>query len=489
MSATEPRGRRIRALAARKLRWLLAGVLLAAAVAGPATAPSSARDSRRPANHPVRHHKRHRRHHKRHRHKHPAKPQPPAAPSLKPGAPDPSFGVGGTATVSVGSWAAAAAAVVQPDGKIVTAGETGLGGRYGFVSTRMDTDGRLDPSYGKGGVATPSVSGDSGANALVLQPDGKIILAGSATVGNVLSFAAVRLLPNGLADPTFGHGGLVTVPIGSSSIVTAVALQPDGRIVLGGTAMDGHVAFAAARLNPNGSLDRSFGSGGVEVLGPVAAAWGMTLQPDGSIVLAGETGGLLGLQSLAAIISPETALLPGNLTSSLLNLGTQYMAARLLPSGRPDPSFGNGGIVTLPIGGTATAFAVAPQAGGRIVLAGDAFSDRVLTVAVRLLPSGAIDHSFGAGGVEALPLWQGVNAATAEPSGDLVMASVGDTVTRLTPEGLPDPSFGRNGTVTLSSNPKAAANGVTVAPGDKLILSGATTVGGRIVLTVMRLGG
>ncbi len=371
--------------------------------------------------------------------------------------------------------------MVQPDGRIVSGGETEIDGTYKFVATRMLIDGKLDPSFGSGGVTLPH---EGGANAIALQPDGKIVLAGSSGAGNSLAFTAVRLLPDGSVDTSFGSGGIATIPIGFAAIANAIAIQPDGKIVLGGTAWNGHLAFAAARLNPDGSIDRSFGTDGVTVLPPDATNWAMTLNPDGTIVLAGQTDSLF--DSLSALV--PAALLPGSL-QAVLGYGRQFITARLLPNGTPDPSFGNDGIVTVPIDATAIAFGVAHDQSGRVVVVGNSFSDRVLAVAVRLLPNGALDPSFGTGGVDRLPLYEGVNAGAVEPNGDMILAGVGATVIRLLPNGQPDPAFGSGGTVTVPSGGGAAANGVTVAPNQRLILSGSITVAGRLELAVMRIGG
>lgn len=435
---------------------------------------------------PTHHRRHHPTHHRRHHPTHHRRPSGPKVPSLTPGELDPSFGTGGVVTTAFGNWAVAGAAAIQPDGKVVTAGETTVGGKNEFISTRMEPDGALDPTYGLGGIAVPQFAGSSGANAIALEPDGKIILAGASTVGNVQSFAVVRLDPNGSLDQTFGHGGLAAVRIGSASIANAVALQPDGKIVVGGTALDGGLRFAAARLNLDGSIDQTFGSGGVAELGPPAVDWGMSLQRNGDIVLAGETGGQTGLQSLTSLLAPELTIVPGSLLETVTSYGQEYMAARLGPDGRLDPGFGNGGFVTLPIDASAVAFAVSSLANGDTVLAGNAFTNRIVTVLARLLPSGALDGSYGTGGLLTLPLTQGVNAITARRNGETVVAGVGTTVFELTASGVLDHNFGVGGIATASGG---AANGVTLAPHNRIVLAGASSIGGRTVLSVTRIGG
>jgi uncharacterized delta-60 repeat protein len=431
--------------------------------------------------------KHHSRHHRKHRRKQPPATPRPAIPTPRAGTPDLAFGNRGASTVAVGSWAAAGGVAAEPDGSLVTGGETEVDGRYELISTRMRADGTMDRTYGSDGVAMPPIPGPSGANAVAIQPDGKILLAGAATAGVIPSFAVVRLLSNGSLDPTFGDGGITRITIGSDADATAIAIQPDGKIVVGGTSLDGQFSFAAARLNPDGTLDRSFGAGGVTVVRQVAVAWGMTLERSGDIVLAGETGGLLGLASSLAVLSPETALRPPAVTTPALALGTQYMAARLLPNGALDPGFGSGGIVNVPIGMSAIAFAVAAQPDGKILLTGNAFTDKVLASTVRLLPSGSLDRTFGSGGIASLVEPNGINAIAVRPRGAIYLAGVGATVIGLQPDGSLDPAFGTGGIATFPVGSSAAANAIALAPHNTLALSGAATVGGRLTIAVLRV--
>jgi uncharacterized delta-60 repeat protein len=381
------------------------------------------------------------------------------------GALDPSFGDGGKgySALALGSWAAATAVKLQPDGKIVTAGEEQLAsGARVMVSTRLNPDGTRDRAYGDGGVAAVEVGGSAGANAIAIQPDGKIVLAGEGN-GGAMDFAAARLEPDGTLDPTFGNGGIVTVPIGSAAMANAVQIQPDGKIVLGGTATSGHNEFAAARLNPDGSLDRSFGPGGTTTLPQTAAAWGMVLQPDGKIVLAGQES----------------------------SAGTQvYMAARLLASGAPDWSFGIAGAVGITVGANAYGDALALQQDGRIVLAGSAYTSTSVAAAVRLTPQGWLDRTFGSGGIATVPDWYGVNGTAIQPTdGKIVVAGTGASIVRLNADGSADSTFGSGGLDLLQVGGTGdAANGVAIQPEDgRIVVAGVADIAGRLQLTVMRL--
>lgn len=393
----------------------------------------------------------------------------PAATALaaSSGALDSAFGAAGYTTLPIGSLADAIGVVVQPDGKIVTAGEAQLSnGDTVMFSTRMNGNGTLDTGYGNGGTVSVDINGATGANAVALQPDGKIVLGGTGRDPNTygLAFAAVRLLPNGALDPSFGKGGIVTVPIGVEAIANAVAIEPGGQIVLGGSALQGHAEFAAVRLTASGALDPTFGSSGVSTLSPTAAAWGMVLQPDGAIVLAGQAD----YQNTQA-----------------------YMAARLSPRGTLDPTFGTNGIVTIPIGVKAIGNAVARQADGKIVLAGNAWVNNTgVAATVRLTANGRLDPSFGTSGIATQTLYQAVNAMTIQPDGRIVLAATGTTTLRLNTDGSPDQTFGTNGTVLTQIGTSDAANGVTIEPSDgKVILAGCATLNNHVDVSVIRLQG
>lgn len=390
-------------------------------------------------------------------------PEPAVAGSI-----DPTFGSGGFSTVAVGTWAGAVSAVIQSDHKVVSAGQAEIDGTNVIVVTRMNANGSLDSSFGHGGVVIVNPGGgagmDSGAG-MMLQGDGKILLAGSIRYNQTgpLAFAAVRLLPSGALDPAFGSGGIAEVPIGNEAIANAVAIQPDGKIVLGGTALLVHNQFAAVRLNSDGSLDTSFGNGGITTLPPNGGAWGMVLQPNGDIVLGGEQDGVV---------------------------TRNFMVARLLPDGSADPAFGSRGVLPIAIGTSSLATAVALEPDGSILLAGGAFvSNKNVGAAARLLPDGSFDPSFGSNGVATFPD-QTVNAVALDAKDRIVLAGVGETVGRLEPSGSVDRSFGLNGIAHAAAGTNDAANGLAIDPdsGD-ILLGGVSTISGQLELSVARLTG
>lgn len=387
-----------------------------------------------------------------------------AAAAQTPGSLDTGFGSRGVQVGAVGSWTAGVASAVQPDGDIVSVGAATIGGENEVAATRLLPSGAFDRTFGVNGWAVVPIGKSAGANAVAIQPNGDIVIAGTGRnqLSGTLALAAVRLLPTGLLDSSFGAGGIVTVPIGSESIANAVAIQTDGRILVGGTALTDTNHFVAVRLTSSGALDQSFGNQGVELLAPNAAGWGMSLEADGTIVLGG-----------VEVYGGTNA----------------YMAARLLPNGSPDPSFGAGGIVTVPIGTSATGLAVTTQPDGDVVLTGNAIIGSQVAATVRLLPSGALDQSFGTGGVNTVP-GGGVNAIALDANGKIVLAGPGPSAVRINPNGSLDTTFGKGGLAIVSLGVKASANGVVVQPADgKLVLTAAAAISGRITLLDVRLFG
>ena len=129
--------------------------------------------------------------------------------------------------------------VLQPDGKLVVAGASGGPSDYRFALARYLPDGRLDDTFGTGGKVTTDFGSPSfaGAGALVLQPDGKLVAAGGGAPISQLAgtdFVMARYLPDGRLDPTFGTGGRVITDFGGGDIALALVLQPDGKLVAAG---------------------------------------------------------------------------------------------------------------------------------------------------------------------------------------------------------------------------------------------------------------
>jgi uncharacterized delta-60 repeat protein len=208
---------------------------------------------------------------------------------------DTSFNGTGKVTTAIGLGDDSAFALaVQPDGKLVIAGRSYVGSNFDIALARYNPNGTLDTSFnGTGKVTTAIGVGGDSAYALALQPDGKLVAGGDSLNGSQVVIALARYYPNGSLDTSFNGTGKVTTAIGSVAGLNELALQPDGKLVAAGTGNNGpgsQQAFSLARYNLNGSLDASFGSGGkvTTAIGSSSdVAEALVLQPDGRLVAGG----------------------------------------------------------------------------------------------------------------------------------------------------------------------------------------------------------
>ena len=293
---------------------------------------------------------------------------------------DQSFGTNGIATTDLGGRGDQAYdAALLPDGGIVAVGETDAAGiqKQQFALARYTAAGTLNPSFGTGGTVTTDFTGHGDvANAVAVQGDGKIVVAGFAFSSGIDGdFALARYNADGSLDTSFGTGGKVTTDLGTNSDgARAIAIQPDGAIVVVGTAGED---IALARYTTDGKLDATFGTGGKTItdLGFSDVANGVALTPAGQIVIAGYTVGA--------------------------HSNWDFLLARYRSDGTLDSTFGSGGHVTTDVGG-GDDFAenIAVDAQGRIILVGRATSSTILDMAlVRYTADGTPDASFDGDGL------------------------------------------------------------------------------------------
>jgi uncharacterized delta-60 repeat protein len=315
------------------------------------------------------------------------------------GSPDSSFGRGGLVTTVIPGGGGISSMAELADGRIVVAGEAVINGNAYVALARYDTDGSLDASFGTGGLVTTSFPGfsNAGATSMVVQPDGRIVVAGGA--GG--QFALARYDSDGSLDGSFGTNGLVTTsfPGFTGADANTLAVQADGRIVVAGSAVrsDQSGQLALARYDTDGSLDSSFGTGGLVTTSQSPFAYSMAVQSDGRIIVAGGSFALARYDSDGSLDSSfgtgglVTTSFPGFQTAFANSLALQadgrivvvgearmssfvyrYAMARYDSDGRLDGSFGTGGRVTTNFGSDSDANGVAVQADGRIVVAGTA---------------------------------------------------------------------------------------------------------------------
>jgi uncharacterized delta-60 repeat protein len=253
-----------------------------------------------------------------------------------------------------GSDPITSAVAVQPDGNLLVAGElrnaAGLSRSDAFI-TRFYPSGSVDPSFGGNGTVILWLGNFNAARAIAIQPDGKIVIAGYSTwYGGLDEFLVARYLANGQPDNTFGENGsnyrLANFAANASfDNGYALALAPDGKIVVAGTAWNGaRQVWGVARWNGNGTPDASFDGDGKAFLdfGPGSAAYAVLVQPDNRIVLGGKTG------------------------------ANDFALARLLENGAPDASFGpyRNGTNIIDMGGNDSIAALALASNGWIYAAG-----------------------------------------------------------------------------------------------------------------------
>ncbi len=364
------------------------------------------------------------------------------------GAIDTTFGSNGVVLADVSDKSSQANALaVQPDDKVVVAGYSEFGSynpKDRFALARFNADGSLDSSFGSGGKLTTIITSNDMAYAVAVQPDGKIVAAGSSSG----QFALARYNSNGSLDTSFGNNGTTTALVGTGGQANAVRIQPDGKIIAAGYADDSssYQHFALARFNTNGSLDTSFGSAGkvITSISTADSAYGLGIQTNGKIVLGGfgasvngstvtadlaaaryntngaldfsfgslgrtqtnvgggtlDVGYAMAIQLDGKIIVAGGAGL-GNLPGPVFGMvGNSFVAlARFNTNGVPDASFGNNGTVVAEVGASSDyALSLALQSDGKIVVAGASQNGFYQFFAQRYNPDGSVDSSYGNGG-------------------------------------------------------------------------------------------
>ncbi len=329
---------------------------------------------------------------------------------LSDGTIDSTFGNNGYA--SIGDLAAGAYDIaLQPEGKIVIVGSLTLqDGGHSFVA-RFQTNGFLDSSFGENGLTLiPNTHINDAYLRLALEPDGKIIIAGPGVTDDRQTFYSIisRMSANGAFDNSFGDKGRVLNYTNLAEIYeTGLAIQKDGKILLAGHTLgvgDDGEDYVLSRYNPDGTLDDGFGNHsnvitqGVQGLNGHDAPGGITVQPDGKIVVGGTTSGY--------------------------NFIIYAAALRYNANGTLDETFGNEGRTLVAFDGKrAQTYAVLLQPDGKIILSGSAgnTTERDFTLC-RLNSDGTPDSSFATDGKQLTAFDQYATAycATLQTDGKIV---------------------------------------------------------------------
>jgi uncharacterized delta-60 repeat protein len=335
-----------------------------------------------------------------------------------PGDLDTSFGSGGRKTVNFGGIDAARAVLVQPNGRVLAAGGGGPTSSFCVVRLRS-ANGTLDPTFGSAGKRLVDFgTDDESVHGAALQADGKIVLAGDSR----LQPAVVRLKANGALDTTFDGDGKKLFSWGAIGRVTAVVVAPNGKILLGGFSGPEGGNIQIARMKANGALDTTFGTGGIATVDFGGTEFGeaMARQADGRILVAGRSsagGPVVARLRATGVLDPDfggdgRVTLPGggSLSAVLVQPDRNIVVAgnangsatmtvtRLKPDGSLDATFGTGGTTTVAFGSLANPLGgAARQPNGKIVIAGYTQDGEDVAVA-RLNANGSLDPGFGVGG-------------------------------------------------------------------------------------------
>jgi uncharacterized delta-60 repeat protein len=408
------------------------------------------------------------------------------------------------------------ATAIQPDGKVITAGNADST----IAVVRFNVDGSPDNTFGKHGKVIPPSSSIENCSAVIVQPDGKIIIGGFSATSADIDFTLIRFNPDGSFDTTFGTNGIVKTSFGilSDSISTLV-LQPDGKIFAAGfTQSNGASSIAAARYNVDGTLDLTFDDDG-----KATYLFGdgnnfinsSAIQPDGKIVLVGNVNvkdnsdffvvrinqdgspdtsfdgdGIVQTAidvfndgALAVAVQPNGKIVAGGISENGLDF--DFAIVRYNSNGSVDTTFGNQGFVTIQLGPeNDILFSIALQTDGKIVAAGSTFSGKSNDFAlVRYLPDGRLDVSFENDGIIITPASENddsVSSLAVQSDGRIIAAgsslkgtSTDFTVIRYLQNGAVDDSFASNGFLFFDVSDKfASARASVIQPDGKIVLAG-----------------
>jgi len=330
-----------------------------------------------------------------------------------------------------------------------------------FLTPAFAAPGDLDTGFGSGGTVLTEFDQYIFGQIVLVQPDSKIIVAGSITYPGTPAntyFVVLRYNSNGSLDATFGNQGKVFTSILGSDVVKAGALQGDGKIVIGGESGDG---FSVVRYNADGSLDSTFGSSGKITTSlpstPVVQMHALLIQPDGKIVTVGD------------------------------NQGTAIYLLRYNADGTADTSFGSGGKVIsriFPLGNYAATAAL--QTDGKILVGGAAYNDATgLDSAIfRYNTDGTLDNTFDNDGAAVYPVsnrTDSIRKLLIRPDGKIL--SVGRaahntqlliyyTIGVFNANGAPDTSFGSNGFSLTPQAGNTAIEDALLQPDGKIVVGG-----------------
>ncbi len=369
---------------------------------------------------------------------------------------DTSFGTGGVKQLK-GSDGYGRSVAIQKDGKIIIAGDSYTGRR--FLITRISSDGSLDKNFNSTGIVSTRIGNTSDVGrSVVIQPDGKIVVAGESNNGQNYDIALVRYNENGSLDSSFAMDGILTTSIGSSNDYgRSVKIQQDGKIVVAGSSFNGiSYDIALLRYNVDGTLDDDFNGNGI-----LTDSFGshddigrsVTIQQEGKIIIAGD---------------------------SYNGSNIDLTIARYNENGSRDLSFGVEGKIITDFGFDEEAYSVIIQTDGKIILAGSSINDNSNIFVTRYNEDGSLDNSFQANGK--LNLFIGRTnvygkSIALQKDGKIILtgyhSSSGYFLARYNDDGNLDNTFNSNGKV-IKTIPHVFSriNAVALQNDGKIVLAG-----------------
>jgi uncharacterized delta-60 repeat protein len=407
-----------------------------------------------------------------------------------PGDLDVTFGTNGKVTTAIGSSDTRGnSVVIQADGKIVVAGssKSSTGSYYNFALARYSTNGTLDYTFGTGGTVTTAIgSSDACAYSVAIQADGKIVVAGYSNTVYGSDFALVRYNTNGTLDNTFSSDGIVTTDFGYIiDVARSVIVQADGKILVAGHS---NADFALARYNTNGTLDNTFGTNGKLYTKVGFCVFGSLASDDIAYAMAIQANGKI---LVAGKTYEDFALVRYNTNGSLDSSG-----------------FSSDGIVITAIG-TATdeAYSVAVQADGKIVLGGyyDTYINYTSSydfALARYNTDGTIDNTFSPDGIVTTAISNGNDygySVAIQADGKILLAGSSKCATcsdndfalaRYNTDGTLDNTFSTDGIViTAVLSGDDLGRSVAIQADGKIIVAGNSTVGSNSDFALVRYWG
>ncbi|MXN92207.1 T9SS type A sorting domain-containing protein [Flavobacterium sp. Sd200] len=374
----------------------------------------------------------------------------------QPGSFDPDFGTNGRVAANIG--AGISDMVLQPDGKIVASGGYGVNVDTSFMIVRYLEDGTLDAEFGDNGRVITQIGDSAAINSIALQPDGKIVAAGSSSIiingVTTIDVAVARYNTDGSLDTTFNTTGFLTIPLEGTSNANVVKIQQDGKILLAGIRDS---QFSIIRLFEDGTIDESFNMNGYPHANTNRRKeiTAMELLPDGSILASGRINNTMNV-------------------------------VKYTSTGLPDESFGNAGWVSLAhISGITYMPGIVVLENGDIIIAGGIMpSTKYIGILVKLSANGSLVESFGENGI----LYNDVGAnlscqarEVAVSRGKLIVGySSGLTsnydfnVSAYDMNGVPDITFADNGSniFTFGGLGHEYLCAIVIQPDDKILVGG-----------------